>query len=458
MTERHIEHLREGLVRNLTLDFFEDEEIRAVVYEIDALDDRLRQKALALSLALSHASSSLVPNVLKHITRASSFLPLDEMERWIAQAFDLLDAQGVDPFLAFVSRTDEDALRAFQSPGGLRFQKIAGVLEPFLRGISGRELKIASNKDSFTDTSTVYLPSMMDRLKEPQHNFLLYKLTAVHKWAQIVCSTLTPDEGLLRAFVQGPESGRPDIEGFFKQFSEKALAIDLYNVLEALRLEKFLSNELPGLMRAAEPIKAALYEEREPLSKLSQKTAFVEGLYRYYLKKALPEPLKGNEEALQRVERAHSPSESITLLADFYRIAEKFAGAYEPLDMAILGTIKPERVSFRLRADREARKKRLEGIIKRLLAMPELEPPKRTPSEEAHCEREPQPERDYLLIKGRLIELDSELRDLTEELGDIHGGFSSRAAISAQPDTASPSRRTFLRKRRGERLLPRARE
>jgi nitric oxide reductase NorD protein len=425
LTEKHIDHLREGLVRNLTLDFFEDDEIRAVVREVDGLDDRLRQKAFALCLALSHASSSLVPNVLNHIKRAASFLPPDEMERWMAHAFDLLDAQGVDPFLAFVSRTDEDALRAFQGPGGVRFQKIAGVLEPFLRGISGRELKIAPNKDSFTDTATIYLPSMVDRFSEPLHNFLLYKLTAVHKWAQIVCSTLTPDEELLRTHM--PENGRPDVERFFQQFPEKDLAIDLYNILEAVRLERFLSKELPGLIRAAEPIKAALCEEREPLRVFSPRTAFVEALYRYYLqertKKVLPVSLQGAEGDLQQLEEANSPAESIKLLINFYRTATEFAGTYAPLDMPILGTIKPERVVFRVKAEREARKKRLEGIIKRLLNMPDLEPPKRIPSEEAHCEREPQPERDYLIIKGRMFELDSELRGLIEELGDMHGGI-----------------------------------
>ncbi|MFZ5998736.1 MAG: nitric oxide reductase activation protein NorD [Nitrospirota bacterium] len=453
MTERHIVHLREGLVRNLTLDFFEDEEIQAVVHGIDVLDDRLRQKALALCLALSHASSSLVPNVLKHIRKAASFLPLDEMERWMAHAFDLLDAQGVDPFLAFVSRTDEDALRAFQSPGGLRFQKIAGVLEPFLRGVSGRELKIAPDKNSFTDTSTIYLPSMIDRFEEPGHNFLLYKLTAVHKWAQIVCGTLTPDEELLRTHM--PENGRPDIESFFRRFPEKNLAIDLYTILEALRLERFLGNELPGLMRAAEPIKAALFEGREPLSNLPQKTAFVEGLYRYYLKKTVPEQLKGGEDALQRLKQAHTPSESLRLLADFYRIAERLDGDYKSLDMPILGTIKPERVSFRLRAEREARKKRLEGIIRRLLTMPELEPPRRTPSEEAHCERAPQPERDYLLIKGRMIELDSELRELIEELGDIHGGILVKGSdIGAARHCISLKEELFEEEEGGEVTAP----
>ena len=61
----HAGRLREELVQNLRIDFFDDEEIAAILSDLDTLDARIQQKALALCHSLSQAGSSLLPNTRK---------------------------------------------------------------------------------------------------------------------------------------------------------------------------------------------------------------------------------------------------------------------------------------------------------------------------------------------------------------------------------------------------------
>lgn len=419
--------LKDALVRNLTLDFFNPEEVQAVLRDIDSFDPKLRQKILALCLSLSHASSSLVRNILGRIKEAEQHLSPGDTERWVTHAFDLLDAQGIDPVLRFVSLTDQESLRAFRSPEGLRLLEVAPLLETYLRGLSGREVKVAPAGESYTDTAVVYLPPFLSIFRERDRNFLLYKLLAAHRWAELVLNTLTPGRETLERLMKKPGVLVPDIGTFFSRFFPPDLAVDIYTLLEALRGEVFLRKELPGLMREADSLKAELLERREPRAALSEKSAFVEGLYRFYMtggeEVTLPGPLRKISGRLTAVSRAEGPRESLETLLDLYATLRDLKGDYEPPGHSVFpGRVRPEAVSRRLRAERDARRKKLEGMVVKLLSMPEAEPRTHPPSETVTCERVPKPEGDYLVIKGKVIELDSELRELVEERGEIPGG------------------------------------
>jgi nitric oxide reductase NorD protein len=426
--KKHIAYLEEGLRENLKLDFFDDWEIDAVFSDMNSLDPRLRQKTLALCFALSNASSSLVPNTLKRIKKASLHLSFHDMERWITSAFDLLDSRGIDPFLKFIATVDEASLSQFRGPEGLRLHEVSATLETYLRGISGMELKVAAGKESYTDTATVYLPTMLNFFGEFRKNFLLYKLMAVHKWAQISQGTLNPGRDTLKLFAPLSDSVRPDIEDLFGLFSRKELAVDLYNIIEAFRLESFLQRELPGLMKEADNIKKALLETRPALGSLPEKTAFVEGLCNCFLggeaKEAGGEMLRIAVMRVRCIRQAHDAFGSIRLLFDLYDEAMHLKGEYKPQTPPIMiGCIKPEKVSRKLKDERDQNKKRLEGLVTNLINMSDSGLPKPPHAEAVTGERMPKPEGDYLVIKGRVIELDAEMKELLEEMTEIQGGI-----------------------------------
>jgi len=120
---------------NLKLDFMEDDEIRDIFDEIASFDPSLRQKILALSLSLSHASSSFVLSTLARIKKARHILSLKSTEKWLTNAFDLLDSKGIDPFIKFISKADDtEALRKYQGTEGLSLQSILPRLEAYIQG------------------------------------------------------------------------------------------------------------------------------------------------------------------------------------------------------------------------------------------------------------------------------------------------------------------------------------
>ena len=104
--------------------------------------------------------------------------------------------------------------------------------------MSGRQLRIEVGKSTYTDTETLYLPTAINRFNDREQNYLLYKILAVHLWAQTWFGTFrrpAPDAPYLGEILAGyPDHGR---------------ALRLFNLLETFRLNACIKRELPGLAR-----------------------------------------------------------------------------------------------------------------------------------------------------------------------------------------------------------------
>ncbi len=426
LTAKQYDDLCEELVINLELDFFDDGEIDRILAEIGSYQIQVRQKLLALAYALSHASSSLVPGLLRHVRTASSSLAPGELDDWLNTAFDLRDDRGIDQALGFLSRVDAASLGAYQTRQGVQLREATPLLETFLRAMSGRDLKILPEQEPFTDTTNIYLPAALNRFPGRDENFSLYKLAAANAWAQIAIGTLDLDVDL-DALGRTYGNAQPDIEQFFELFPGRRLALDLYTVIESFRTEYFLMKELPGLMKRASEVKHALYPERPRLAALSAKSALVEGLWQYYLTgriKGTPSrKLTAAVACLYGIQYEPGPRESVRLLFDFYDTAAALQGLYIPRPAPLfVPRIRPDRVAGRLREEREARLKRVERLITQLMEMPELPLPNHPAEQGRHHAGGAEPSKDYLMIKGRLVELDEDVLTLVDEKGGLPGG------------------------------------
>jgi nitric oxide reductase NorD protein len=430
ISDKQITDLRAALVRNLGFDFFDEDEIEYVVGEIGAFEQPAQQKVLALCLALSSASSSLVPRVLSHIRTAAGVLPLEDLDRWVSTAFDLLDSQGIDQALAFLGKISDAELSLFAAPEGVSLGDTAATLETFLRGVSGQDLKVAPDHDQYTDTVTVYFPSLVDRFPERAKNVFLYKLSAAYAWAQISQGTLTLDVDVSALRRRFPDylPDLPDIDAFFSLFPERNLAVDLFTIVEAFRLEPFLLKELPGLMREAGGVLPVLFRDRPGLDGLPEKTAFVEALYQAFLgKRTRGTPPGAYHDAVRKLralDKGAGVEEGIDTLIYLYGAAASLAGVYEPRQpLPFFGTIRPEKISRALHEQRQARRTKLEALVTKLIDLPQAGPRERPAAEPVSRERGPEPEKEYLLIKGRLVEMDEELKEVIEKRGGVPGGI-----------------------------------
>ncbi|GAB4389077.1 MAG: hypothetical protein Kow0025_12200 [Thermodesulfovibrionales bacterium] len=399
--------LRAELDKNLRLFYFENGEVADILASTEEFPAEARRKVLSLCVSFSGVSGSIVPKILRYAREAAAALPPADLRRWVDRAFALLDSKGIEAAVSFLSRTGREELYAFSHPGGLDLEAVGPRLETYIRGLSGKDLPVRPAEDCHTDTAAVYLPHVVNAFGDPGENFLLYKLMASYMWAQTACGTFHPAR----------DGKAVDIAEFMDGFGERRLALDLYGILEAGRIEAFLRGQLPGLMAQAGGVNGALLAERPALAGLNPRTAFVEAFYRRFLsdgREPLPSGVKRAAALYGRGERPDA-----RLFAEIYEKAAARRGEYLPVGpIPYLGVIRPGEASLAL----SARKRRLRDALASLLSLPEYEPPERPPGEGAPPEgRAPRADRQYLLIKGRLVELDEELRALLEEEGAIPG-------------------------------------
>jgi len=414
--------LRAQLTRNLSLYFFENRDINAMLYEIDSLGRAPARKVLAFCVALSNYSGNIVPKVIKDIKDAARTLEGDDLEHWIDEAFDLLDAQGLVQTKQFLEHTDAESLSVFLSPKGLILDDVAPRLTIFLRGLSGKDLFVTSSSGNvaYTDTETMFLPHEVSLFKRREENFRFSKLMISHLWAQTELGT----------FRLGGHEGT--FERYFSTFENRALALDLYCVLEAFRIRGFLQDRLPGLMRDTAPLKNRLLDCIPVRHAAHTKKIFVDNLFREFLEDRSRHPLLISYSTL--------PEPSGEALQALYDEAMLLPGDYEHGDLIFPCSIVPEAVSAALRKKMETLSKKIEGLVDRLVDLPEEQFEQFTKrSHEVEGKQVVKPDGKYLLIRGQLMELDEETMEAVEDSSipdgvlvdgsSVQGGSSTPLAL-----------------------------
>jgi len=174
-------------------------------------------------------------------------MALADIEAWIVQAMDVYDRMGLFPACKVFREVAVFASEARDNACGVAFDDISGVLELFVRGLSGRSLKLESSDDLYTDTDVLFLPARVARLPDREQNFRLCKAMAAHQWAQTYY-------GSFRAGLNDALQHYPDPER----------ALHLFHALETIRLDARLARDLTGLHREMGELRALLNENLYP--------------------------------------------------------------------------------------------------------------------------------------------------------------------------------------------------
>jgi len=169
---------------------------------------------------------------------------LDErgFELWAVSALDVYDREGLYPAGDALKDVAAFARDYAAARSAVDFDEVRGILEHFVRGLSGRALKLAASEAVYTDTETLHLPRRLHTFRERDENYRLYKAMASHQWAQIWYGTF-----------------RADLVQALSSFADPVRALILFHLLEAVRLDACLARDLPGLQREM----AALREAQE---------------------------------------------------------------------------------------------------------------------------------------------------------------------------------------------------
>ena len=188
-----------------------------------------------------------------YAAQALRLMDYANVEAWLIHAMDTYDKRGLYPGCAEIHGVERYAELSQRGSESVAFEEIAWVLQSFLRGLSGRNLAIATASTTYTNTEMVYLPEKISIFNERQHNFKLYIATVVYLWAQNKFGTFT-----LRSHI-------PALSEVIGKFDDTEKARTLFHILETIRLNAYIANELDVMYREMMTLQHKLGEVKYPI-------------------------------------------------------------------------------------------------------------------------------------------------------------------------------------------------
>ncbi|OYV75556.1 MAG: hypothetical protein B7Z66_12355 [Chromatiales bacterium 21-64-14] len=181
---------------------------------------------------IRNTSDELAFNFVMFAPPALSLLADEDWDEWVLYIMSRYDHGGVLSAIVAMQKVPEYVESVSGARFRVRFEDIARRLDPFVLGLNGRPLKLATAEHSYTDTGTLYLPVAVGRFRDRDRNARLYKTTAVHLWAQTWFGTW-----------------RRSVSEAVGRFPEPERALARFHALETLRLDACIGRELPGIRR-----------------------------------------------------------------------------------------------------------------------------------------------------------------------------------------------------------------
>jgi nitric oxide reductase NorD protein len=145
---------------------------------------------------------------------------------------DAHDQGGARAAFQVVNEVENFAQLSHEHAEGAIFEEVSNILLTFVRGLSGRHLKLEQGDASYTDSATIYLPAVVATMQNSADNFVLCKAMVTLLWAQTRFGTF-----------------RADLTGTLNTYADSDKAFRIFHALETFRLEACIGRELPGLYR-----------------------------------------------------------------------------------------------------------------------------------------------------------------------------------------------------------------
>ena len=213
--------------------------------KLSLLDRSSQEFALHWAGVISKSNSEMGFQFVSHVSQALKLMDSDGVTQWIIEAMDIYDRQGLYPGSASFREAKRFADRLSQKRHSVSFGDVVGILNKYVKGVSGRELEIRADKKAWTDTETLFLPELVNQFDSERLNFQLYKATGAFLLAQTLFGTFRVDV----------HTGIPVVCTAITKFQDQARALRLFEAVEEIRLLNRMKGELPGLVRQMNELK-----------------------------------------------------------------------------------------------------------------------------------------------------------------------------------------------------------
>ena len=213
--------------------------------KLSLLDRSSQEFALHWAGVISKSNSEMAFQFAIHVSQAFKLMDSDGVTQWIIEAMDIYDRQGLYPGSASFREAKKFADRLGQKRHSVSFGDVVGIMNKYVKGVSGRELEIRADNEAWTDTETLFLPELVNQFDSERLNFQLYKATGAFLLAQTLFGTFRVDV----------HTGIPVVCTAITKFQDQARALRLFEIVEEIRLLNRMKGELPGLVRQMNELK-----------------------------------------------------------------------------------------------------------------------------------------------------------------------------------------------------------
>ena len=242
---------------------------------------------------IAKSNSEMAFQFVSNVSGAFELMDFDGVEQWIIEAMDVYDRQGLYPGSAALKDVEKFERGLSRNRSEVKFDQIAGVMDRYVKGVSGRHLGLKTDNRPWTDTEILYFPDSVCEFDSREKNFQLTKAMGVYLWAQIQYGTFRVDQGTQVPIVCNKIGEYPD--------QQRALRI--FEAVEEIRLLARIEEELPGLVRQMKEIRnpggiQSIPEQwgefveavKSPTAQVTDSLRVVEQIYENNLE--IPEPAK----------------------------------------------------------------------------------------------------------------------------------------------------------------------
>ncbi|MDH3393439.1 MAG: hypothetical protein OEL66_05490, partial [Desulfobulbaceae bacterium] len=352
--------IKERLQQMIGLESLHSWDIEEHIDFLATLSPETREEVFRQIMAIWPVSYALCFAFLDQLPKGLSCLRHTQLSTWVNASLDVYETDGLQAASRFLADVQCGYATKLHEESSLSFAEVKGRLQPYLTGLAGYEISLATDATPYTDTTTIYLLPDISHFKKKEYNFLLYKLTVSTQWALLANGLFrfqtSADDPLIIALCKRYHTKWTDhlswMQNFFALFPQPSLAGELFLLAETIRATTFLEHELPGLIRDAEPIRQYLLELRPDSSTFTGSEKIIEGLKQWAMTgtpndNLLPpdDPLCSSAIDLLKQQQlaTASPYTSAQVTATLYRELSispvEYSGAF-PIDY--VGLLKPE--------------------------------------------------------------------------------------------------------------------
>ena len=436
--------------------YFEgDLEEEGVTEVLKGLPQDTSKTVLEHARTLASLKPELALHFLWNVRQMLDFISLEELKTWVHKCLEVYDTGGLHSAREFVTNFRDHPKSMAGRAHRVLFQDVSGVLLNWLHGLGGEAVSLDTKPEHYTDTASIYLPEEVSVFSSRESNFLLYQLMVTHKYLQIRLGTYSGRcteairplvDSLRQRYGRTPsDTLESDLSRFIHLFPSPELAADIFMLLDTIRVEQWIAENLPGLHRKLETIKRHFSQMRERPECLSDSSGAMEMLTLWHLK-GMPAVFSGAKEpTLNRIlpqieETARAGAMRLKDVAEFtaavYSTVNRIPGSYEPVEkIPYIGLLKAEEAERGRKRRRESRrlgfKKELTKLLEGLPDKTEDIRIELDDSEDARHAGDTTPQRqavpDHLFVGDHPVPIPEAMqkiiREIYEDLGKIPSSY-----------------------------------